>query len=133
LLLHLQANNFTHILNSFSIFSLSSSQASSKRHVRRLGVQERGCPPSRKPGRGIIGWKPAGRELPWPEGAGSHFQQRSCYVVLRARAEAAIAWVGEILRRPGPPPVPQTGHRPPHLPPQGFQQVQVHAHVRHRR
>lgn len=87
---------------------------------RCLGFQERGI------------W-PDARFLGSAQGASSYSQQRCHWLVCSPWAQALGARVGEVLRRPGPPSVPQTIHATPHLPPEGFQQVQVHAHVRYRR
>lgn len=92
-----------------------------------MGIQERGGEIGGEPGCG--GGRPTWEE----KGAGSHGEQWGDNVVRGAGAEAILAGVGALLRWPRPSSVPQALHRTPHLPPQGFQQVQVHAHVRHRR
>lgn len=85
-----------------------------------MGVQQRRGPAGGEPGR-----------LPGPENASPPPYQRGHNVVRRPGAEAVRPGVGALLRRPRPPPVPQEINGSPHFSSQGFQEVQVHPHVRY--
>lgn len=112
--------------------SLQSPSLSLSLYVRCMGVQKWGGEAGGEPGCGLAGRRPA-RVEPGPEGAGTLAKQWSDNFICSSWEEAIGTWVGEVLWWPWPSPVPQEVHCSSHLSPQGFQQVQVHAHVWYRR